>query len=141
MISNYTENACSCPTCQNMCKHCPCIGTPEDILKIIQAGQSHGLCHTRWGTGLVNGAHDTIIEMIQPRNTENGCAYLDDKNLCTLHDLGLKPTEGRLTNHAEYRPESFKDSVNYIVAMTWVDEDGNNDPREMILNTAKRLKS
>lgn len=137
----HIENECSCPTCQKMCKTCPCLGTPEDIVKIIIAGHGDKLAPTSWGTGIVSGEHDSIVDMIQPLMTENGCAFLDNKNLCTLHDLGLKPTEGKLANHADEIVNSFRDTVNYKIAMTWIDENGINSAQNQIVNAAKKLQN
>lgn len=137
----HIENECSCPTCQKMCKKCPCLGTPEDILKIIMAGYGDKLSRTSWGTGIASGEHDSIVEMIQPRMDKDGCAFLDNKNLCTLHDLGLKPTEGKLANHADKIFNSFRDTVNYKVAMTWIDENGINNAQTQIVNAAKKLQN
>jgi len=140
-INIHTENACSCPTCQKMCKTCPCLGTPEDILNIIIAGHGDKLAFTLWGTGLISGEHDSIVEMIQPRMDKNGCAFLDDKNLCTLHDLGLKPTEGKLANHADKIVISFKDTISYKVAMTWIDENGVNNAEKQLVNAVLKLQN
>ena len=90
-------NACSCTTCQNMCKT-PCLGTPDDILKLIEAGYADRLAPTEWAYGLLVGTHTTTIMMMQPKLASNGyCTFYKD-GLCELHDLGLKPTEGRLAH-------------------------------------------
>jgi hypothetical protein len=134
------ENECSCDTCKNMCKKCPCIGTPEDILNIINAGYGYGLSNTTWLTGMAAGEHNAPVQMIQPLKKDNGCAFLDDSNLCILHDLGLKPTEGKISNHADTPVNSFKETINYKVAMTWIDENGKNDPVTQLMNVAVKQK-
>ena len=136
----YTENECSCPACQKMCKTSPCLGTPADILNIIMAGHGKGLSRTSWATGVVVGVHDSVVDMIQPRMEDHGCAFLDCNNLCTLHDLGLKPTEGKMAHHAEKMHDSFKDTINYQVAMTWIDENGENNAEQQLINTSLKLE-
>jgi|688.fasta_scaffold355883_3 hypothetical protein len=135
---NHVENECSCDVCKNMCKTTPCLGTPEDISKIMLAGYGDKLAMTNWGTGMVVGTNDTFVEMIQPCMTPSGCAYLDEKGLCTLHDLGLKPTEGKLANHSEKPVNDFKETINYKVAMSWVDEHGKNNPQDMVFKAAAK---
>ena len=60
--------------------------------------------------------------MIQARQEENGyCTFFRD-GLCELHDLGLKPTEGRLSHHSITK-ENFKfgKSLSWNVAKEWMD--------------------
>lgn len=132
-IKEPTE--CACDACKQMCKHQPCLGTPKDILRIIKAGHASKLALSTWMTGLVTGTCDIPVDMIQPLQTENGCAFLDSNGLCTLHESGLKPTEGKLAHHSDSQTEfqSFKDTANYKVAMTWLDEKGLNSPLKQLL--------
>jgi len=142
-IAKKIESVCSCETCKNMCRRQPCIGTPDDIVKIIEKGYGDKLSLSYWCTGLVKGVVDKPIKMLQPTALANGhCAFLDKEGLCTLHNLGLKPTEGKIAHHSDSlrANEDFKETINYQVAMTWVDEKGKNDPFEMLLNSSKKLK-
>lgn len=79
----------NCSGCQvgiNMCKHCPCIGTPEEMYAIAKEYPERLA-----GTILVM----IPASIIAPKRKVNGeCPFLED-NLCILHDKGLKPSEGR----------------------------------------------
>lgn len=139
-MSAIEETACSCDTCKSMCKIQPCIGTPEDILKLIQAGHAKKLAQSSWLIGVLSGTTDNPVDMIQLLALEDGsCTFLDEKGLCTLHELNLKPTEGKLSHHDDHLTFSgnFEDTINYKVAMTWVDENGVNDPLVQLVNAAR----
>lgn len=131
------ETACTCDTCKSMCLKQPCLGTPEDIAKLFEAGHNSKLARSVWMVGLVTGTVDRPIDMIQPLADETGkCSFLDDNGLCTLHDSGLKPTEGKLSHHTdgENFTGDFRDTINYKVAMSWVDINGNNNPTSILVN-------
>ena len=112
---------CKCQKCKQQCKT-PCLGTPEDILRLINAGYKERLAITHWWVGIARGKLDFPVIMIQARQEENGyCTFFHD-GLCELHDLGLKPTEGRLSHHSITK-ENFKfgKSLSWNVAKEWMD--------------------
>lgn len=112
---------CKCQKCKQQCKT-PCLGTPEDILRLIKAGYKERLAITHWWVGIARGKLDFPVIMIQARQEENGyCTFFHD-GLCELHDLGLKPTEGRLSHHSITK-ENFKfgKSLSWNVAKEWMD--------------------
>ena len=112
---------CKCQKCKQQCKT-PCLGTPEDILRLIKAGYKERLAITHWWVGIARGKLDFPVIMIQARQEENGyCTFFHD-GLCELHDLGLKPTEGRLSHHSITK-ENFKfgKSLSRYVAKEWMD--------------------
>ena len=112
---------CKCQKCKQQCKT-PCLGTPEDILRLIKAGYKDRLAITHWWVGIARGKLDFPVIMIQARQEENGyCTFFRD-GLCELHDLGLKPTEGRLSHHSITK-ENFKfgKSLSWNVAKEWMD--------------------
>ena len=112
---------CKCQKCKQQCKT-PCLGTPEDILRLINAGYKERLAITHWWVGIARGKLDFPVIMIQARQEENGyCTFFRD-GLCELHDLGLKPTEGRLSHHSITK-ENFKfgKSLSWNVAKEWMD--------------------
>ena len=112
---------CKCQKCKQQCKT-PCLGTPEDILRLIKAGYKERLAMTHWWVGIARGKLDFPVIMIQARQEENGyCTFFHD-GLCELHDLGLKPTEGRLSHHSITK-ENFKfgKSLSWNVAKEWMD--------------------
>ena len=45
---------CKCQACKQQCKT-PCLGTPQDILKIIESGFGDRLFRTHWAVGLLLG--------------------------------------------------------------------------------------
>lgn len=123
---------CKCQKCKQQCKT-PCLGTPEDILRIISAGYKERLAITHWWVGIARGKLDFPVIMIQARQEENGyCTFYHD-GLCELHDLGLKPTEGRLSHHSITK-ENFKfgKSLSWNVAKEWMDMRNGDTVQEII---------
>lgn len=94
--SGTDNNTCACHKCKEMCKRSPCIGTPQDILNLINNGFKEKLKFILWGAGTIYGI--PLIEMVQLKQLRNGsCIMFDSQNgSCGLHDLNLKPTEGYL---------------------------------------------
>ena len=45
---------CSCSVCKQQC-HTPCLGTPDDIERIIDAGYADRLALTNWAAGIFLG--------------------------------------------------------------------------------------
>lgn len=117
-------SVCRCHQCQNQCRT-PCLGTPDDIRRLIEAGYAHRLKATLWYVGVVLGKLSYPIPMVQAIVDDNGwCTFRRDDGLCELHDLGLKPTEGRLSHHSISRESfSFSKSLSYNVAKEWLVED------------------
>lgn len=115
------HNECSCSICVQMCRHTPCMGTPEDIVKLIEAGFESRLQKTIWVAGREYGIPP--IEMLQPLHDEKRgcCSFLNEQGLCELHDKGLKPTEGRLATcnrRAVVTPETHPA---FVIAEMWID--------------------
>ena len=111
---------CKCKLCKRQCDNV-CLGTPEDIEKIIDAGYKDKLTSTEWCVAILAGVYPLPINMIQAIQTDKGCAFFKD-GLCELHDKGLKPTEGRLSHHST-TIENFKfsKSLGWNVAKEWLD--------------------
>jgi hypothetical protein len=121
------------PVCNNcargvsMCYHTPCIGTVDDMERLIDAGYAKNLMLDFWtgrssvesGTNKAFGVakrvpnkKDSIISFFEEDvmylapatvgkegqisgfNKGGTCNLLKD-NKCSLHDLGLKPTQGQ----------------------------------------------
>lgn len=122
---------CKCSLCKEQCTT-PCLGTPEDIEKIIDAGFGGKLEITYWGAGILMGVTKHVIPMIQAHAGAEYCTFFNN-GLCQLHDLGLKPTEGRLSHHS-IRRDNFKasKSLAWNVAREWID-DKNADVVERVL--------
>lgn len=117
---------CSCEACKSQC-HTPCLGTPQDIWKIIEAGYGDKLKLTGWAAGMIMGVTDHIIYMVQANAENDWCVFFDTATgLCTLHDKDLKPTEGRLSSHKIQLDNWLpKKSIAWNVAKEWEDPRNN----------------
>jgi len=94
---------CSCEKCAAMCEHSTCMPTPAEARALIRAGFGRRLTTYRFypdPTRLAmvapapkgqEGAHDL------PHS--RACCTFFTAGKCELHNLGLKPLEGRLTHH------------------------------------------
>lgn len=113
---------CKCALCKVQC-HTPCLGTPQDIERLIDAGYANRLKLTYWAAGMVMGVIDRPVPMIQAAAGDEYCAFFQN-GLCELHALGLKPTEGRLSHHS-IRMDNFKPSksLSWNVAKEWISEE------------------
>lgn len=69
------------------------------------------------------GVTKNVIPMLQARADNEYCVFFND-GLCQLHDIGLKPTEGRLSHHST-RIDNFKasKSIAWNVAKEWINEE------------------
>lgn len=120
VLAEMKPSACSCDTCKNMCRTTPCIGTPQDIRKIIEAGHGDKLAHTFWAAGLNIGMAPVPIIAPLFDDKRKCCSFLKDDGLCSLHNSGLKPIEGKLTNHEAQVINITKElPVPHMVALTW----------------------
>lgn len=103
---------CSCKTCRGLCAMVPCMGTPQEIKAIIDAGKINILTR-KWHLGSVaHGMPPLDIVMVRPVAVGRGCSQFDGEH-CALHHTGLKPSEGKFANHAE-QASSF-----WGIASTW----------------------
>lgn len=136
-ITNGRESTCSCSSCQHMCRVAPCLGTPSDILKIAESGHTDKLSITGWAVGV---PYDIpVVPMVQAKMTPNGCSFFEN-NLCTLHDKGLKPTEGRLTKGCEVDVTTVNQlPVAFAVARTWGLEENNEIIKQILFAIKKHL--
>lgn len=119
-VTGRRVSECSCEKCKKQCR-IPCLGTPHDILRLIEAGYADKLAFTHWAVGMMLDKLSMPIPMVQIKQTENGCIFFKN-GLCELHDLGLKPTEGRLSHH-EIKLENyiFELSLPWNVAKEWIE--------------------
>lgn len=127
---------CKCSLCKMQC-HTPCLGTPQDIEKLIDAGYSDRLLPTLWGAGMIMGVINFPVPMIQIASSDDYCSFFHN-GLCELHDRGLKLTEGRLSHHST-RIDNFKasKSIAWNVAKEWLSEE-NADTIERIADKFSR---
>lgn len=117
--SGFEPSQCACKSCQSMCKHTPCMGTPEDTANLIKAGYANRLAKTLWAAGAMHGIPP--VEMLQPRYDEasGACTFLTDAGLCELHDAGLKPTEGKLATCDRSKVTTPDNHPAFIIAKMW----------------------
>ena len=119
--SGRKPTSCACEKCRNQCKT-PCLGTPEDIERLIEAGYGNRLSPTEWWAGSLMGVVKGPVLMIQAKREDNGwCTFRRPDGLCELHDKGLKPTEGRLSHHT-MGLDNFDPRRNlaWLVAQEWL---------------------
>lgn len=136
------DHSCTCKKCKDMCKKTPCLGTPEDILRIAKAGFADKLSPTQWLAGMVVGTHSAPVAMVAPNMTKQGCAFQDNNGLCILHDLGLKPTEGKISSShnptmCNSRQEILENAPAFLVAAEWEKCDYENIRRRVFRNIKK----
>ena len=74
--------SCNCEKCRQMCQRTPCLGTPQDILAIIEAGYVDKVCYTEWAAGMYLGHITRPIEMVQIKSKGKGkdgeCVFFHD---------------------------------------------------------------
>lgn len=92
-LTDFKSCECSCKTCQGLCEMVPCMATPQEIKALIDAGHIDDLAPTIHWAALKFGLPPVECVMIVEREG-GGCSMLKDGK-CTLHDKGLKPSEGR----------------------------------------------
>lgn len=123
---------CRCKTCQAQCM-VPCLGTPDDILRLIQAGYGDRLALTHWCVGLLLGKMNYTVPMVQAIQTDEGCTFFHD-GLCELHDKGLKPTEGRLSYHTITKENlKFSRTLSWNIVQEWLSFDNLEKVENLLL--------
>lgn len=130
LLQTIKETECTCHDCKMMCKQQVCFPTPDDVIKLVEAGYGEKLhlsvvAHYRSQLEAVIaigkfGSDFSKINLvpviIQQRKKENGsCIFLDENELCQLHNLGLKPTEGKLAIHND-----FNSNLRYEIEELWL---------------------
>ncbi len=100
-----TPASCACPRCVAMCRHSTCLPTPDEALTLIEQGYGARLARYEWigcGSAVPNaiGPAPKGREGMTLYDTQQGaCTFHLPDGRCELHDLGLKPLEGRLARH------------------------------------------
>lgn len=112
---------CKCTLCKSQCTSTPCLGTPEDMKKIIDAGYGDRVAPTIWAVGMLINVISTPIDMIAPLwdDKKQSCTFYTN-GLCELHDQGLKPTEGKLSHHTAEKISKAQKSLTWNVAKEWL---------------------
>lgn len=83
-----------------MCSSFPCRPLPEEAIRLMKEGYGSRLMLDR-ETGVVMPALRGLEghEFTGLNHRQLSCTFLTDKQRCELHDLGLKPFEGRMCRH------------------------------------------
>ena len=118
-LTGMNTVSCSCDKCVKMCKTATCIGTPSDILKLLAHGYRNSLFKTVWAAGLRYGIPPIEMVQLEFDPVKRQCVMLDEHGRCKLHDLGLKPTEGRLADCRVTEMPKGKFPPNWVVALMW----------------------
>lgn len=113
--SETNVSECDCPLCQSMCLNAPCIGTPADIVTLINHGYIHELELTFWDAGKQIGIEP--YGCIQIRRNEDGSCPLFKKGKCTVHEI--KPTDGKLASCKDLFYDKSKPSYLHLIAEAW----------------------
>jgi hypothetical protein len=99
-----------------------CLGTPEDIVRLINAGYAVLLRRLSVRVVLVNMQRILNIGMVQLMSDSAGCALYKDGR-CLVHDLGLKPTEGRYFIHPRSKAgEALMGTLTLAVVLEWIED-------------------
>lgn len=117
------QKSCTCVECASQCERTPCLGTPDDVLKIMKSDHGVNLDLMIFAAGYAWGFPHPPIPMVQLRSDdETGHCIMYRDGLCGLHKEGLKPLEGTLTHHDD-KPVYFKDSAGWEIAKCWISRD------------------
>jgi hypothetical protein len=136
-LNTLAHVECSCDSCKNRCKTFPCLGTPEDIKKLIDAGYSQKLMLNYYVS------HNSVSEdvyYISPATKGKECKFVvfpaieykyNDSRECVFFENGectindLKPIEGKLVDHSTEDLE-----IHYLVISTWDSKKANELRKE-----------
>ena len=105
-----------------MCERRPCWPTPDDAQRLIDAGHADRLMLDWWFDHAQNKTVYVLTPAIAGREggqapaiPSGRCTFLNAQGLCQLHDLGLKPTEGKQALCKERTPAGLHEQI----GQTW----------------------
>lgn len=111
--------SCSCGSCKNMCRTQICIGTPNDMLTIANNGFAPYFTGTIWAAAVMIGIRPVGMIQLRYDKARRCCSMLNEDGLCRLHALGIKPTEGVLSDMHQTNVHSGAKAV-LQVAAEWI---------------------
>lgn len=121
IINKYKDCECQCDLCKRHCSNRVCWPLPEEAKNLIDKGYSDRLMLEHY-TEDDNSRLYVLVPAIDgyegdgaPFNPMGACTFFSS-GLCELHDLGLKPFEGRISYHGYY---SYKSKLHETVVKTW----------------------
>lgn len=125
-LKDFPITECQCETCQGFC-HRPCWPTPAEAEALLAAGLADRLMLDWWEDdppiyilcGALPGSEGQMAPTMPL--SEHYCTFYRD-GLCTLHDRGLKPLEGRISFHG-YDHERAK-HIHRQMAHLWNSDEG-----------------
>lgn len=127
---------CDCQLCQSMCLRAPCIGTPEDIVRLINNGYIHQLETTAWGAGERIGI-ETFLSVQIKLDTHGGCPLFKNGK-CSIHEI--KPTDGKLANCKDVNFKKGEITYLHLIAEEW-NKVYNNKKMKWIINSLYKYQS
>jgi len=121
---------CACDKCKLMC-HAPCCGSVEDFEKIVDAGFADRLMFDDLPSepdggdilkpalkGYEGGRAPWAVSALR------GCTFWNKEGKCDLHDLGLKPIQGKLAIHEKQTALDDDCTLADIMKPDWESERG-----------------
>jgi hypothetical protein len=108
-VLEYTESACSCEECIDMCMTYSCLPTPLEAQTMIDAGFGERMMlDTRPAASHPDIKIFTLLPAMAGYERKlspmeigiSPCVFLES-GLCQLHDIGMKPLEGRVAIHGQ----------------------------------------
>ena len=122
-MKKYKEYVCQCKKCISCCENRPCWPTPQEAKKLIENKFGKQLMLDYWEDDeniyIVSPAIKRYEGRHAPYTPKGKCTFLDSNNLCKLHDLGLKPLEGKVSGCKKSYP-----NLHHDVAMLWDSNEG-----------------
>jgi len=134
MKLSMMETECDCSKCQNACT-APCCGTPQDFINLMKAGYAERLMLDDWPDGNIMlkpalKGHEGCYAPWETR-TKEGCTFWKEGK-CELHDLKLKPTQGKLYIHS--LTEEQLDEIATLIRDSWEEKEA-----EIVIKFWKKL--
>lgn len=115
---------CSCIKCKSMCLASPCFPTPEEVVRLEKMGFGDQLSFAMF----LNPDTLKVEQVVAPKSKDGGffnqCVFHTTDGMCELHELGLKPTEGRLAHHDQ--PHENTVELRLALCDTWRSDLGNS---------------
>jgi len=115
------SEACSCEDCRFMCR-VPCWPFPHEAVRLIRRGYGQRLRTMQWHLNEEKSAR-ILRPLFTGGDLDDARCVLQDPEtgLCELHDLGMKPFEGRIAHHAIDRGDT---DIRNMLAELWDTECG-----------------
>lgn len=139
-VEKYVKrSSCSCDECKAMCRKAPCIGSPIWTVEAIKKYGKDKFASTEDASMKGIGLFYDSIYLVAPKFENGKCIFLDENDLCTIHDD--QPEEGAYAHHKvperliqdvkEQGLEKVADSIIEVaVRKEWCDPENEKEIRE-----------